>query len=49
MDKNYSELNNESLYETGTDQDLGKYDKEVMNGEGYYDEDGDFHWYASER
>ena len=45
----YGNKEDEVHYETGTDRDLGKYDKEVMNDEGYYDEDGNFHWYASER
>lgn len=30
----------------GTDRDLGKYDVEVMNHDGYYDSDGWFHRYS---
>lgn len=32
----------------GTDLQFGKHDLEVMNGEGYYDEDGFYHAYAKE-
>lgn len=31
--------------EEGTDAQFGKYDDEVFNGNGYYDEDGIFHRY----
>ena len=34
--------------EYGSDAAFGKYDVEVMNGEGYYDEDGMFRRYSDE-
>jgi len=43
-ENNYSEYFDECGREldTGTPQQLGTYDIEVMNGEGYYDSDGYF-------
>ena len=28
-----------------TDRDIGRYDLEVINGNGYYNESGKFQWY----
>lgn len=32
-------------FEPGSHRDFGTYDVEVMNGDGYYDEEGWFHRY----
>lgn len=34
-------------FEEGTDQQLGKYDMDVMNGRGYYDKDGGYVAFAN--
>ena len=36
---------NDEYYEPGSHKDFGTYDTEVMNGDGYYDEEGWFHRY----
>lgn len=37
-------MTNEEFFDEGTDLQLGKYDVEVMNGLGYYDEN---EWHIS--
>lgn len=39
-------MTDEEFFEEGTDLQLGKYDIEVMNGLGYYDETGTYQAYA---
>lgn len=38
----------EVIGEAGSDADFDNYAVQVQNGDGYYDEDGKFHWYRTE-
>ena len=40
------EITSEEIWEVVSHRDFGTYDLEVMNGDGYYDEDGWYHAYV---